>query len=52
MYNLPNIAEITGEEMESMLKVNVVATVLCAKLAVKIMQNKGVNDGHIFNINR
>jgi len=44
------LLEITGAEMEGMLKINVTAAVLCAKLAVKSMLDRNVNDGHIFNI--
>jgi len=45
------LLEITGVQMRDMLNINVVALVLCSSKAAKSMIERGVNDGHIFNIN-
>jgi len=45
-------AELSGKEMVDMMNVNVVAPITCAKLAVHSMTERGIDDGHIFNINR
>jgi len=49
-YNKP-LLEISGKEMREMLDVNVVALTLCTSKSVNSMKERGVNDGHIFNIN-
>jgi NAD(P)-dependent dehydrogenase (short-subunit alcohol dehydrogenase family) len=46
------VIELTGGEMLSVMNLNVVAPILCAKLAVNSMQDRGVDDGHIFNVTR
>jgi len=45
------LLEIRGDQMRDMLNINVVALVLCASKAAKSMLERGVDDGHIFNIN-
>ncbi|XP_035703629.1 dehydrogenase/reductase SDR family member 11-like [Folsomia candida] len=45
------LLEITGDKMRDMLNVNVVGLVLCTSKAVKSMLTRGVDDGHIFNLN-
>jgi len=45
------LLDITGEAMKEMLNTNVVALVLCSKNAIKSMEERGVNDGHILHIN-
>jgi NADP-dependent 3-hydroxy acid dehydrogenase YdfG len=46
-----NLLEISAKHMREMLDVNVIAMVLCTKLAVKSMSERNVTDGHIININ-
>jgi len=46
-----SLLEISAQDMRDMLNVNVVGLVLCTKNAVKSMIARGVNDGHIFNMN-
>lgn len=46
------ITEITGKQMRDMLDVNVVGLTLCTSNSVRSMKERGVNDGHIFNLNR
>jgi len=38
-------------QMREMIDINVLALVLCSKLAIKSMLERSVNDGHIFMIN-
>ena len=40
------------EELKKMLEVNVLALSVCTIQAVQSMKEKGVDDGHIININR
>ncbi|CAL8108490.1 unnamed protein product [Orchesella dallaii] len=49
-FNKP-LLEISGKEMREMLDVNVVALTLCTSKSVESMKTRGINDGHIFNIN-
>lgn len=42
----------TVEKMREMLNTNVVALIACDNFAVKSMQKRGVDDGHIFHISR
>ncbi|ODM92077.1 Dehydrogenase/reductase SDR family member 11 [Orchesella cincta] len=43
--------EMTGNEMREMMGTNVIGLAICTSKAVKSMKERGVNDGHIFNIN-
>jgi NADP-dependent 3-hydroxy acid dehydrogenase YdfG len=45
------LLELNATQMRSMLDVNVVGLVLCASKSANSMLARGVNDGHIFNIN-
>jgi len=49
--NDETLLECTAKNMRDMLDVNVVGLALCTKFAVKSMKERGVNDGHIFNLN-
>ncbi|CAG7717360.1 unnamed protein product, partial [Allacma fusca] len=42
---------LTGEQMRAMLDVNVVGLALCSSRAANSMLSRGINGGHIFNIN-
>ncbi|CAG7827903.1 unnamed protein product, partial [Allacma fusca] len=43
--------EINSAQMKAMLDVNVVGLVLCASKSANSMLRRGVDDGHIININ-
>jgi len=46
-----SLMDITPKEMREMLDTNVVALAYCAQQSIKSMIERGVNDGHVININ-
>ncbi|CAG7716502.1 unnamed protein product [Allacma fusca] len=46
-----SLLESDPSSLRGMLDLNVIALVMCTKLAVKSMRARGVDDGHIININ-
>ncbi|RXG57128.1 Dehydrogenase/reductase SDR family member 11 [Armadillidium vulgare] len=45
------IIDSTVEEMREMTDVNIIALCLCSQLAIASMRERGVDDGHVININ-
>jgi len=45
------LQNLTGKEMRAMLDVNVVGLTLCTSASIRSMKERGVDDGHIFNLN-
>ncbi|ODN03061.1 Dehydrogenase/reductase SDR family member 11 [Orchesella cincta] len=45
------LAEMGVEEMRTQLDLNVIALTLCCKLAINSMLERGINDGHVINMN-
>ncbi|CAL8135347.1 unnamed protein product [Orchesella dallaii] len=45
------ILEMGVDEMRTQLDLNVIALTLCCKLAINSMLERGINDGHVINMN-
>nr|CAD7401747.1 unnamed protein product [Timema cristinae] len=48
---LMNVSENTTRELRKIMDVNVLGLCICTREAVKSMRERGVDDGHIININ-
>lgn len=46
------VLESSTEVWRKMLDINVLALAVSSKLAINSMQARGVDDGHVININR
>ncbi|RXG67730.1 Dehydrogenase/reductase SDR family member 11 [Armadillidium vulgare] len=49
--NGKKLLDSTVEEMHQMTNVNIIALCLCSQLAIASMKERGVDDGHVININ-
>ncbi|KAB7503575.1 Dehydrogenase/reductase SDR family member 11 [Armadillidium nasatum] len=45
------LLDSTVEEMREMIDVNIIALCLCSQLAIASLRERGVDDGHVININ-
>ncbi|RXG54088.1 Dehydrogenase/reductase SDR family member 11, partial [Armadillidium vulgare] len=51
LTNGKGILDSTVEEMHELSNVNVIALCLCSQLAILSMRERGVDDGHVINVN-